>query len=163
MKTATPRRRHVTEMKCIPQIMYMAIDKRLELQNCAWSVSMWFQYGVKPLCAAIRVSMRRGVESKRPWISSWGISLHTVCMRVHKASRAGAGGLLTNKLPTNHIPDMFDGQHVWQTCRLGKQWYPSSLEEGLRNPCHVWPSIVLLKYGVAWRRGSTSGCKTSLI
>ena len=34
VKIATPRRRHVTEMKCISQIRYMAIDKRLELQNC---------------------------------------------------------------------------------------------------------------------------------
>ena len=34
---------------------HVAIDKRLELQNCTWSMSMWFQYGVKPPCAAIRV------------------------------------------------------------------------------------------------------------
>ena len=92
VKIATPRRKHVTEMKCIPQIRYMAIDKWLELQNCTWSVSMWFQYGVKPPCAAIRVSMRYGMESKRPWISSWGMSLHADCIRVHKASRVGAGG-----------------------------------------------------------------------
>ena len=38
------------------------------------------------------VSMRRDMESKRPWISSWRISLHAVCTRVHKASRVGAGG-----------------------------------------------------------------------
>lgn len=92
MKIATPRRRHVTEMKFIPQIKYMAIDKRLELQSCTWSVSMKFQYGVKAPCAAIRVSMRRGMESKRSWIASWGMSLHAVCMRVHKSSRVAAGG-----------------------------------------------------------------------
>ena len=40
VKIATPRRRHVTEMKRIPQIRYMTIDKRLELQKCTWSVSM---------------------------------------------------------------------------------------------------------------------------
>ena len=64
----TPRRSHVTEIKCVPQITHMAIDKQLELQNCTWSVSMRFQYGVKPPCAAIRISMRRGMESKRPWM-----------------------------------------------------------------------------------------------
>ena len=141
MKIATPRRRYVTEMKCIPQIRYMAIDKRLELQNCTWSVSMWFQYGVKPQYSAMWVSMYRGMESKRLWIFSWCMSLHAVCMWVHKAS-------LTNKLPTNHIPDMIDGRHVWQTCRPRRQWYPSSLGEGSHNPCHVWQGIVVLKYGM---------------
>ena len=80
------------EMYSLPQIRYMAIVKRLELQNCTWSVSMWFQYGVKPRRDAIRVSMRRSMESKRPWISSWRMSLHAVYIRVHKASRVGAGG-----------------------------------------------------------------------
>ena len=28
---------------------------------------------------------------------------------------------LTNKSPTNHIPDMFDERYVWRTCRPGKQ------------------------------------------
>ena len=55
---------------------------------------------------------------------------------------------LMNKSPNNHIPDMFDGRHAWRTCRPGKQWYPSSLEEGLYNPCHVCPGIFLLKYGM---------------
>ncbi|KAJ4434131.1 hypothetical protein ANN_16451 [Periplaneta americana] len=32
------------------------------------------KYGVKPPCAAIRASKRRGMESKRAWICSWGIS-----------------------------------------------------------------------------------------
>ncbi|KAJ4446417.1 hypothetical protein ANN_13113 [Periplaneta americana] len=34
---------------------------------------------VKPPCAEIRVSKRRGLESKRAWICSWGISLQFVC------------------------------------------------------------------------------------
>ncbi|KAJ4432617.1 hypothetical protein ANN_21240 [Periplaneta americana] len=42
------------------------------------------QYVVKTLCAAIRASKRRGKETKRAWICCWGISLHVVCMRVHK-------------------------------------------------------------------------------
>ena len=57
-----------------------------------WSVIMWFYYGMQHPCAAIGVSMRCGMEWKWPWISSWRMSLHAVCMRVHKASRVGAGG-----------------------------------------------------------------------
>ena len=143
MEIATPRRRHVTELKCITQNRYMAIDKRLELQNCTWSVSMWFQYGVKPPCAAIRVSMRHGMESGRPW----GMSLYAVCMRVHKSSRVGAGGprRISHRPTISHTYSMVDisgecaGQGSSDTRRL---------EECLHNPCHVWPGIVLLKYGM---------------
>ena len=123
----------------------MAINKRLELQSCTWSVSMWFQYGVKPPCTAIKVSMHRGMESKRPWISSWGMSIHAVCMWAQSV-KSRCCRILTIKSPTNHIPDMFDGRHIWRTCRPGKQWYPSSLEEAC-TILATWPGIVLLKYG----------------
>ena len=143
----------------------MTIDKRLELQNCTWSVSMWFQYGVKPPCAAIRVSMRRDMESKRPWISSWGMSLHTVCMRVHKASRVEAGGLWRiSRRPTKS-----------QTCSMGDMSGERASQRSSdtrllwKNACTILAtcgralSCWNMACGVAWRRGSTSGCKTSLI
>ncbi|KAJ4440639.1 hypothetical protein ANN_08786 [Periplaneta americana] len=37
--------------------------------------------------ASMRCNQSRGMESKRAWICSWGISLLAVCMRVLKASR----------------------------------------------------------------------------
>jgi hypothetical protein len=52
-----------------------------------------FHNGVKSPCAAIRASKHRGMESKKGWICSWGIYLHTVCLRIHKESRMVAGGL----------------------------------------------------------------------
>ena len=76
VKISAPRRRHLTEMKCIPQIRYLAIDKLLELQNCKWSVSMWFQYGVKPPCAAVIVQAYFLVGEFKTshdfWISDFG-------------------------------------------------------------------------------------------
>ena len=151
----------VTEMKCIPQIRYMAINKWLQLQNCTWFVSMWFQYGVKPPCTAIRVSAS--------WHKIKDIFLGNVPPRSLYASPQSAKGrywrTLTYKSSTNHIPDMFNGRHIWRTCRPGKQWYPSPLIE----PCTIlatcgWAlSCWNIASGVAWRRGSTSGCKTSLM
>ncbi|KAJ8867037.1 hypothetical protein PR048_032899 [Dryococelus australis] len=58
---------------------------------------------------------------------------------------------VTNKSPTNHMPDMFDGRHVRRTCRPGKQRHTSFAEEGLQIPRHMRPGIVLLKYGVCSR------------
>ena len=70
----------VTEMKCVPQIRYIAIDKLLKLHNSTWSVSMWFQYGEKPPCAAIRVSLHHGMKSKRSWFLPGECpSTHFVC------------------------------------------------------------------------------------
>ena len=158
-------RRHMTEMKCIPQIRYMAIDKRLELPNCTWSVSMWFQYGVNPLCAASRVSMRRGMESKRPWISSWGMSLHAVYASPQSV-KCRCWRTLTNKSPTNHIPDMFwmgdmsderAGQGNSDTRRLWKKACTILAIWGWGLSC--WN----MACRVAWSRGSTSGCKTYLM
>ena len=165
VKIATPRRRHVIEMKCIPQIRYMAIDKQLELQNCTWSVSMLFQYGVKPLCTAIRVSMHHGMESKRPWISSWWMSLHAVCMQVHKVSSVGAGGhWWISPRPT-----------ISQTCSMGDK---SGELAGHRSSDtrHLWKKACTIlatsvqalscwnmACGVAWWRDCNSGCKTSLM
>ena len=132
VKIATPRRRHVTEMKCIIQIRYMAIDKWLELQKCTWSVSMWFQYGVISLYASwhgIKEALDIFLGNVPPCsLYESPQSIKSRCWRT-----------LANKSPINHIPDMFNGWHVWQTCRPGKQWYQSSLEEGMHNPCHVWP------------------------
>ena len=66
---------------------------------------------------------------------------------------------LTNKSPINHIPDMFDRRHVWRTCRAGKQWYLSSLEEGLHNLATCGRALTCWNMAceVAWRKGSTSG------
>ena len=164
VKIETPRR-HMTEVKCIPQIKYMAIDKWLELQNCTWSVSMWFQYGVKPPSPAIRVSMHQGMESKKPWISSWGMSLHVVCMRVHKASRVGAGG----SWRISHRPT------ISQTCSMGDMSDERKGQGSSDTRCLWKKACTILAMcgqalscwnmacGVAWRRGSTSGYKTSLM
>ena len=72
---------------------------------------------------------------------------------------------LTNKSPTNHIPDMFDERHVWRTCRPGKQWYPRVWKKACTilatcgRALYCWNMVC----GFAWRRGSTSGCNTSLM
>ncbi|KAJ4447792.1 hypothetical protein ANN_09800 [Periplaneta americana] len=80
-----------------------------------------FQYGVKLPCAAIRASKRRGMESKRDWICSWGNvpsrSLYANPQRV----KDRCWRTMTNKLPTNYFPDMFNERHVWRTCRPGKR------------------------------------------
>ena len=95
-------------MKCIPQIRYMAIDKRLELQNCTWSVSMWFQYSVKPPCAAISLyAWWHGIKEALD-IFLWNVpprSLYGSPQSIKSRWRT-----LTNKSPSNHIPDMFNGQ-----------------------------------------------------
>ena len=165
VKIATSRRKHVTEIKCIPQIRYMAIDKWLELQNCTWSVSMWFQYGVKPPCTAIRVSMHCGMGSKRPCISSRGMSLHAVYMQVQKASRVGAGGpwWISRRPTISQICSMGNmsgerpGQGSSDTCRLWKKACTILVTCGRALSC--WN----MACGVAWRRDSTSGCNTSLM
>ena len=72
-------------MKCVPQIKYIPIDKRLELQNSTWSVRMWFQYDVKPRWVV-------AWNQRGPGYLPRGMSLHAVCMRVYKALRVGAGG-----------------------------------------------------------------------
>ncbi|KAJ8897547.1 hypothetical protein PR048_002896 [Dryococelus australis] len=61
---------------------------------------------------------------------------------------SGCWRTVTNKSPTNNIPDMFDGRHVRRTCRPGNRWYPSFIEEGLHIPRHMWPGIVMPKYGM---------------
>ena len=111
-------------MNCIPQSRYMAIDKLLELQNSAWSVSMWFQYGVKPPCAAKSLyASWHGIKE------ALDIFLGSVPPRSLYASpqsvKSSCWRTLMNKSLTNNIPDMFDGRHVWRTCRSGKQWASS--------------------------------------
>ena len=156
---------HRNEMYRLPQIRYMAIDKLLELQNCTWSVSMWFQYGVKPPCAAIRVCIRRGMEAKRPWIYSWGTTHHAVCMRLHKVSRVGAGGpwrirrrpTISQTCSMGDISGERAGQGSSDTHRLWKKAFTVLATCGRALSC--WN----MACGVAWRRVSTSDCKISLM
>ena len=125
-------------MKFIPQIRN-TIHKWLELQNSTWYVTVRSQYGVKPPCTAIRASQSCGMESKRVWICSWGISLHAILQSVKS-------GCWRTKLPINHMLDMFDGRYVRRTCWPGK---PSLLEESLHNPRQMWSvEHSLLKCGM---------------
>ena len=84
--------------------------------------------------------------NQRPWISSWGMFLLEVCMRVHKASRVVAGGpWWISRRPTisqTCSMDDMSGERAGQ----GSSDTHLPLKEGLHNPCHVWPDIVLLKY-----------------
>ena len=151
-------------MKCISQIRYMAIDKRLELAyrtaHGVWACD--FNMVVKPPSAAIRVSMGRDMESKRPWISSWGMSLHAVHMRVHKPSRVDAGGI--SRRPTiSQTCSMGDmsGEHAGQVCSDTRSLWKKACT--ILATCGQALSCWNMACGVAWRRGSTSGCKTSLM
>ena len=77
---------------------------------------------------------------------------------------------LMNKSPTNHIPDMFDGQDVWRTCRPWKQWYPSSLQRLAQSlprvaghcPAEMW-HVELPEGGAVPRAGKTSLISTTSI
>ena len=135
-------------------------SRGLKCLQITWSVSMWFQYGVKPPYAAIRVSMHRDMESKRPWISSWGMSLHAVCTRVHKASRVGAGGpwqisfrpTISQTCLAKHAGQgSSDTRHLWKKA--------CTILATCSQALSCWNMVC----GDAWRRGSTSGCKISLM
>jgi hypothetical protein len=144
--------------------MYMTIHKRSEWHNFTKQIPR-FQYGVKPPSAAIRASMRRDTKSKRAWINSFGIYFHVIYIRVHNALRVVISRVPWKQVTATHIPDMFNGRHVWWNCRSQKHWYRSFFERDLHNPRHILPGIVLLKYGM-WsllKEGQYSGSKTSLI
>ncbi|KAJ8883510.1 hypothetical protein PR048_015354 [Dryococelus australis] len=78
---------------------------------------------------------------------------------------SGCWRSVMNKLTTNYIPDMFNEQRVRRTCKPGKQWYPSFIEESLHNarphvaghcPAEIWHvesseggALVFIQYAAA--------------
>ena len=76
-------------MRFISQIRNIQMQKWLELQNCAWSVTVKSQYVVKAPCNAI-INSKGGIWNQRE-VRSWEISLHAVYMRVHKVLRVFVG------------------------------------------------------------------------
>ena len=165
VKIATPRRRHVTEIKFIPQIRYMAIDKRLELQNCTWSVSLWFQYGVKPPCAAISLSASwHGIKETLD-ILLGNVPPCSLYIRVHKASRVGVGDTwqISCRPTISQTCSMgeMSGEHVGQGSSDTRRLWKKACT--IFATCDRALSCWNMACGVAWRRGSTSGSITSLM
>ena len=57
---------------------------------CEHVISIWCEASMR--CNQNLYASRRFMESKRLWMSFWGMSLYAACMRVHKASRVGVEG-----------------------------------------------------------------------
>ena len=141
LKSAIPGGIHVTEMKFIPQIRYMTIHKLLELQKCTPSVTMRFQYDVKPPCTAVRASKHCGMDLKRAWICSWGILLHTVSMLV-QSIKEGCWKTMMNNLRLA----------ISQTCSMGNISGERASQRSGDTCCSSQKACtcdwVLLKYGM---------------
>ena len=85
---------------------YMAIDKRLELLNCTWSI--WYEASMH--CNQSLYVSWHGIKEALD-IFLGNVPPCSLYMSP-QSIKSRCWRTLTNKLPTNHIPDMFDGRHV---------------------------------------------------
>ncbi|GFX30495.1 uncharacterized protein TNCV_3461461 [Trichonephila clavipes] len=72
------------------------------------------------------------------------ISFHTL----PKLIWCGSWGCNLGQWLRNHGPHVFYRQKIRRASRPGKQFNLVIDEEPLDNACHVWSSIILLKYGL---------------
>ena len=118
----------------------------------ARTMTLTFWYGVKPQCAATRVSTQCRMESRRTWLFSWESSVHQVGMRGQKDSRMIAGDPCS-------ISDM-SGKPAGKRTRDHHR--PSKKDCTILATCDSVLSYLCMECRVDWRRVSTSGSTTIL-